>query len=179
MDKKGWQAVLNEHLFSGDEHAEDLLVRTYAGFLHPLIHLGFGVEFEQPAIIAEALAQAAAHNAWIGKLLLGAEKAAAESKEQRNEKTIVELLQEIRGNEKLKNAALWSDGNKIRDGIMARAPQEILDIAKQFRVKEEDLERRTAEMIDAAGKSAFHFRRSNSRSRSYAPSYTAILHRVG
>ena len=27
------------------------------GFLHPIIHLGFGIEFNQPAIIAEALAQ--------------------------------------------------------------------------------------------------------------------------
>lgn len=35
----------------------DLL--KFTGFLHPLIHLGFGVEFDQPAIVAEALAQAA------------------------------------------------------------------------------------------------------------------------
>jgi len=150
MEEKGWQAVLNEHLFAGDEHANDLLVRTYAGFYHPLIHLGFGVEFEQPAIVAEALAQAASHDKWIVRLLLEAERAAAESADEGGEKTIGQLIEEITANEKLRSAARWSDGNKIRDGILARAPKEMIDIAKQFRVKEEDLERRTAEMIDAA-----------------------------
>lgn len=38
-----------------------LLLMDFTGFLHPIIHLGFGVEFQQPAIIAEALAQAAVH----------------------------------------------------------------------------------------------------------------------
>ena len=31
-----------------------------------MIHLGFGIEFNQPAIIAEALAQAAVHDNEIG-----------------------------------------------------------------------------------------------------------------
>ena len=76
IDKKGYQVVINEYLFGGDKRADALLIRMFAGkvlfssvvvllilnltgFLHPLIHLGFGIEFEQPAIVAEALAQAA------------------------------------------------------------------------------------------------------------------------
>lgn len=157
MKEKGWQDVLNEYLFAGDERADDLLIRTFAGFLHPLIHLGFGVEFEQPAIIAEALAQAAAHDTWISDLLLEAEKAATTNGNNGNEKSIMQLIYEIRGNEKLKSAAHWSDGNKIRDGILARAPQEMIEIAKQFTVKEEELERKTAEMINAAGTSNIPF----------------------
>lgn len=31
MKTKGWQNVVNEYLFKGDERAEDLLVRLYAG----------------------------------------------------------------------------------------------------------------------------------------------------
>jgi hypothetical protein len=31
IDAKGVEAVVNEHLFAGDEHAEDLLVRTFSG----------------------------------------------------------------------------------------------------------------------------------------------------
>lgn len=31
MEKKGWQNVLNEYLFKGDEKADDLLGRMYAG----------------------------------------------------------------------------------------------------------------------------------------------------
>lgn len=31
MDKKGWEAVLNEHVFKGDEAADDILGRLFAG----------------------------------------------------------------------------------------------------------------------------------------------------
>jgi hypothetical protein len=35
MDKKGWENVLNEYVFAGDERADDLLTRLYAGRSHP------------------------------------------------------------------------------------------------------------------------------------------------
>jgi hypothetical protein len=31
MEAKGWQNVLNEYLFKGDERSEDFLVRLHAG----------------------------------------------------------------------------------------------------------------------------------------------------
>jgi hypothetical protein len=31
MEGKGWEQVLNEYLFKGDERADDLLVRTFSG----------------------------------------------------------------------------------------------------------------------------------------------------
>jgi len=31
MEEKGWQNVLNEYVFKGDERANDMLVRLYAG----------------------------------------------------------------------------------------------------------------------------------------------------
>jgi hypothetical protein len=34
MDKKGWQAVVNEYLFSRDERSDDLLIRMFAGTVH-------------------------------------------------------------------------------------------------------------------------------------------------
>jgi hypothetical protein len=36
-----------------------MLARLYEGAYHPIIHLGLGIEFQQPGIIAEALAQLA------------------------------------------------------------------------------------------------------------------------
>ncbi len=119
------------------------------GFLHPIIHLGFGVEFEQPVILAEALAQAAAHDNWMSPFLLGAEKAAASSSDSTS---LVVLLDEIRDDQKLSTAAHWDDGNKIRDGILARAPNEMVKYASKFRVKEKELEAKTAEMTNAASK---------------------------
>lgn len=39
-----------------------MLVRMVAGVLHPFIHTGFGLEFRDRVVLAEALAQAAVHD---------------------------------------------------------------------------------------------------------------------
>ena len=133
MDQKGWQEVLNEYMFKGDERADDMLVRMFGGILHPIIHLGFGVEFEQPAIIAEALAQAAVHDKWEATHLIESEKAAkAHGPGKRTGKTIVQLVEEI-----------YADA-KQRSGDRAK-------YASQVHVTAENLEEKTAEMINAAG----------------------------
>lgn len=152
IDQKGWQDVLNEYLFARDERADDLLVRMYAGFLHPIIHLGFGIEFQQPAIVAEALAQAAVHENWMASLFYGCEKAAeAKRGEKSRKKTIVELLEQATKNDKLRTSAQFEDGNKIREGILKRAPEEMIDLATEYTLDEnDDLEEKTAEMINAA-----------------------------
>ena len=153
----GWHGVLQEHLLSRTPNAEALFIRMYGGFLHPLIHLGFGVEFSQPAIIVEALAQAAVHKGWIGPYLLEAEKRAQASSESSPSvmpsRSIVTLLDAVHSNKKLATAAEWSDDNKIRDGILVRAPEEMLDIASQYHLPQDidpsTLAKATAEMINA------------------------------
>jgi hypothetical protein len=154
IDKNGWQGTLHKHVFAETEHADDMLVRMYAGFLHPIIHLGFGIEFQQPAIIAEALAQAAVHDNWMAPLFLGCEKAAKGRRGKDGpRKTIVQILEETREDDKLSKAAHFNDGNKIRDGILQRAPEEMIKYATQYTVREEEVEEKTAEMINAAGMS--------------------------
>ena len=126
------------------------MLKTIQGFLHPIIHLGFGVEFQQPAIIAEALAQAAVHTSWIGQFLLPAEKAAEERAKSQKPRPLTELVDEIRADRKLSTAADWNDGNKIRDGILKRAPQEMIDIASQYFIQpDDDLDEKVAEMTNA------------------------------
>ena len=164
IEKKGWENVLNEYIFSGGEQADDLLTRLYAGmsfhfihfshafshpntgFLHPLIHLGFGIEFNQPAIIAEALAQTCVHDTWISPYLLKCEVASTIS----TSKILPQLIDEIRADKKLSLAARWEDGNKIRDGVLVRAPEEMINYAKQWTVSESQLDEKTAEMINSA-----------------------------
>ena len=119
-----------------------------AGFLHPLIHLGFGIEFKQPAIIAEALAQAAVHENWIARVLLDTEKIAAESGDQTS-KSMIELIHEVRANDKIRTSPHWDDGNKIRDGVLKRAPEEMMRLAAQWRVSTDKVEEKTAEMVNA------------------------------
>ena len=125
------------------------------GFLHPIIHLGFGIEFKQPAIVAEALAQAAVHDGWIASFLRGAEKAANDIGNPTT-KSLVGLLDDIRADKKLSTAAHWEDGNKIRDGILGRAKDEMLKYASQWSVSADQLEEKTAEMTNAAGMSCYH-----------------------
>ncbi|KAF2646786.1 hypothetical protein P280DRAFT_388210 [Massarina eburnea CBS 473.64] len=150
IEKLGWEDVLNEYVFKGDERADDMLVRMFSGFMHSIIHLGFGVEFGQPAIIAEALAQAAVHDNWIGTLFFEAEKAAkANGAEPKNTKSLVQLLEDIRTDKKLSGAAHWEDANKIRDGILKRAPDEMIKIASQYVISEEQLAEKDAELINA------------------------------
>jgi hypothetical protein len=166
IDEKGWPTVLQEHLFSGTEQADDFLVRTFSGmtlyiffyyielkfargFLHPLIHIGFGIEFEQPAIIAEGLAQAAAHDNWIKPIYLESE---TNAKQHGNpDKTLLSLLRDIHADQELIASPHFEDPNKIRDGILKRAPQNMINIASQYSVREDQLEEKTAEMINFCG----------------------------
>lgn len=117
-----------------------------AGLLHPIIHLGFGIEFHQPAIIAEALAQAACHSNSIGKLFFAAEKVAKSGANQT--KNIVQLLDEIHDDKAIRQAPRWSDTSKLFDGLLGRAGDRIIHYASQVTVHPDDLERKTAEMIN-------------------------------
>lgn len=126
---------------------ETILANHLPGFLHPIIHLGFGIEFKQPAIIVEALAQAATHDGWMGQFLLTAENKA---KASTGSKSLVQLIHEARQNEKLRSSPHWEDGNKVRDGVLVRAPDEMFELAAQWKVKPDELEQKTAEMIGAS-----------------------------
>jgi hypothetical protein len=149
METSSWQDVLNRYLFAKDEAADDLLCRAFAGFLHPLIHIGFGVEFQQPAIVAEGLAQAAVHDIYMTKFFLPAEKA-AEGKRSQPCTSIADLLDGIHDDKELLAAPKWSDGNKLRDGIIARAAERMVSYTLRFHIKPAELDEKTAEMINAA-----------------------------
>jgi len=67
---KSFNVILEEYIFSltanfvkGDGKQPEMLTRFFAGLLHPLIHTGFGVEFNLPGTLAEGLAQTAVHSA--------------------------------------------------------------------------------------------------------------------
>jgi len=100
--------------------------------------------------VAQALAQAAVHDSWIGKLLIPAEKAAG-GIGKRGTKTILQLLDEMRADKKLVESVQWPDGNKIREGILERAPDEMVKYASQYTVSAEQVEEKLAEMINAVG----------------------------
>ncbi|KAK4898897.1 hypothetical protein LTR27_003628 [Elasticomyces elasticus] len=149
MEKTSMPEVVNKYLFAGDEKADDLLCRVFAGFLHSIIHIGFGLEFEQPAIVAEGLAQGAVHGPYMSKFFLPTEEAAKERSSEPS-KSIVQILDEVYADAELREAPRWSDGNKLRDGIIGRAGAKMASLSSQFHIKTDELERKTAEMANAA-----------------------------
>ncbi|KAJ5947597.1 hypothetical protein N7466_000612 [Penicillium verhagenii] len=148
IDTKGVDLVLEEYIFAGDDRAETMLCRLFGGLVHPLIHLGFGLEFNQPAIVAQALAQAAVHDDWMGReYFLPAEKMAGEIGKP-GQKSLLQLLNEIQRDNTLKSSVKFSDSNKFRDGVLHRAPKEMLQYAAQYTVSEEQIPERVADMIN-------------------------------
>jgi len=151
----GWQSVLQEYLFKpDDERSLDMLIRMHSGFLHPMIQLMYGVEWSEPTIVAMALAQASVHgDAPYRKILLEAEENAQKQSSESGQtemSSIVSLLEEINTNKKLATSAKLSDGNKIRDGVMKRAPDEMMRILTKVHVRPDGYEQALAEMVDAS-----------------------------
>ncbi|KAI0157367.1 HypA protein [Xylariaceae sp. FL1272] len=142
IDRMGWEDVLNDYLFKGDERADDLLSRMFDSLLHPFIQLMYGVEWEQPAIVAMGLAQGAVHSAKLGKFLKTAEKAAKNNNARMP--SIAQLLQEVASNKKLASAS------KITDGILVRAFDEAIEVVSRVHINPEELEERTVEMFNTA-----------------------------
>ncbi|KAK1760877.1 HypA protein [Echria macrotheca] len=148
----GVQPTLLRYVFSGEPETQPVFTRLFSGLVHPLIQLMYGLEWNQPAIIASALAQTAVHGNPMESFFVESETLShSRSSSSPSEKMphIVDLLQEIRSNRKLATAARMSDANKIRDGVLTRARDEMLSIAGRVRVSPENLDEKTAEMFEA------------------------------
>ncbi|KAL4968750.1 uncharacterized protein BDV14DRAFT_211329 [Aspergillus stella-maris] len=151
----GWKTIVNEYVFSRSAIAEKILPLMYDGAYHSIIHLGLGAEFNQPGFIAEALAQAAAHDSFgTDTFFLSSESKASEdiaaggSKEG---KTLVSLLDDIRNTPALIEAGRVPGligTMKMKKSVLVKAGEEIISIASKFRVTPETLERKTAEVLN-------------------------------
>ncbi len=95
-----------------------------------------GMEFFQPAIVAQALAQACVHDTGVGEFLLTAEKMADEAATSTSARmpSILSLYEAVRADEELADAVCLEDDNKVLDGVLVRARAEMLDVASQVRV---------------------------------------------
>ncbi|PYI12246.1 hypA-like protein [Aspergillus sclerotiicarbonarius CBS 121057] len=163
IEGKGVEKVLQEYLFSGEEVAERMLVMLFggipplslcskwtdiSGLIHPFIHLGFGIEFNQPALVAEGLAQTAVHDEWTGPLFFWPAEKAAGGVGKPGKKSMLQILEEIRADEKLARSARWEDSGRMENGVLKRAADEMIKYAAQFTVSEEQIEEKTAEIIN-------------------------------
>ncbi|KAH1569450.1 hypothetical protein KXX25_008446 [Aspergillus fumigatus] len=155
IETRGYPAVVIEYCFSGTSIAESMFANLFEGLYHPLIHLALGIEFDQPSIVAEGLAQAACHDSMnIEPFLFGTDKLAKTQDAPIDLNTsLLSLFHAVRDNEVLRAAAHRDHGDgvaRVRDGILGRAREEISLIAARFRVDVDELDHRAAEMISCA-----------------------------
>ncbi|CEJ61955.1 hypothetical protein PMG11_10471 [Penicillium brasilianum] len=147
IGENGVPNTVNKYLFSGDETAEDMLCRFFSGFLHSPIHLGYAVEFDQPLIMAEALALTAVHDSYFGDVLTDVETAVRTSD---GNDSLINLQREIYSNSKLREAMKYEHGVfQIRDGLLADAKDEFLQVVGSWKVTPEDLQEKTAECLNS------------------------------
>ena len=77
----------------------------------------------------------------------GIRQVIASEPDRKSHKSLFDLLSEIQSSDKLAHSARWEDGNKVRDGVIARAGKEMVEIASQWQVSDaKDLGKKTAEM---------------------------------
>ncbi|KAG6016424.1 hypothetical protein E4U43_003666 [Claviceps pusilla] len=151
IDNKGCEVVVNEFLCQDTSKCRDIVQRLFAGIAHPLIQLQYGLEWEQPAIIASGLAQAAVHRNPLGDFFDKVD-AAAKSLHQSGANVdgwrLSEICENIRRDHPgLSNSAVWDDDNPLYEGVLRRGLQEAVTLLAALRVKEDDVEERTAEML--------------------------------
>ncbi|KAL4995977.1 hypothetical protein BDV10DRAFT_202676 [Aspergillus recurvatus] len=152
IEARGYRAVVLEYCFDRTSKiAEAMFAQLFEGLYHPVIHLAFGVEFDQPAIVAEALAQAASHDSMgVEPFLLRCEQLALKARAEAA--PLVQLFHEAGASPTLRSAPRGFENgpDRVRDGIFGRAGDEVAALAAQFRVSPHELQRRLAEMVNCA-----------------------------
>ncbi|KAH7230304.1 hypothetical protein B0J15DRAFT_473112 [Fusarium solani] len=143
VDSKGAPAVLQKYVFDEDLVADDML----QGFIHPLVQLGLGIEFNQPAIVAEGLAQAAVHS---DHYLFAFFHEAEERAPGVASKYLAGLLDLASADEKCRNASNSQVREKVRDGVLLNVREEAINLAAQYQVGEDEVDLRLAEPSNAS-----------------------------
>lgn len=64
---------------------------------------------------------------------------------------MLQILEEIRADEKLARSAQYDDGQRMRNGVLKRAPDEMIKYAAEFTVSVDQVEEKTAEIINTVG----------------------------
>jgi hypothetical protein len=102
------------------------LIFSAPDLVHPIIHLGCGIEFNQPSIVAEALAGACVHEDWPKALLVSTEEHIRSNTPVRSV-PLLQVLENFQADPAIANGVKDSDPfNKIPDGFLKRVSAEQL-----------------------------------------------------
>ncbi|RSM08660.1 hypothetical protein CEP52_004547 [Fusarium oligoseptatum] len=129
IDREGYESVVKTHLLKGDGSANDLFL-------------------QQPAIVAQALAQTCVHNIeGLDQLLLDGERLANPNPDPADMPSLLSMYEKVRTDPQLTGSVRMEDKSKIEDGIVQRAKDAMLAIFEQVHVEPDKPDERTAEMF--------------------------------
>ncbi|RDW77841.1 hypothetical protein BP6252_05894 [Coleophoma cylindrospora] len=109
----------------------------------------YGIEWEQPAIIAEGLAQTAIHTTYVGDFLTRVEKRASEN-QIRGRVIVSELLEKVHSDQRFVNSVRSGNPNDILNGVEVVCPDEAIEYLSQVKVEPDKLEEMVVENIHTA-----------------------------
>ncbi|KAL2020282.1 hypothetical protein VTK56DRAFT_8606 [Thermocarpiscus australiensis] len=140
--EKGVPATVREYMFKDDDRANTIFCRMFSDLEHPIITLGCGLEFQQPSIVAEALAGACVHETWPATFLLPTEKYVSSAAQDvlPPSRPFLDMLDSLRNDSVVASGVKHTDPfNKIADGLLTRVSAERLaPHLAQFRVVARD-----------------------------------------
>lgn len=157
IEELGWQEAVLKYLIGNEQNFR----RLFAGLLHPCLQLMYGVEWEQPAIVAEALAQTSVHRDDYGDMFQKVD-AKAQQSPPKTRRDLAELFETIgKEHPELVAASKWEDGDGSQAGVLKRRADEVVDyLAANVSVSPDNLEEQIDAMVHAsayfAASSIFH-----------------------
>ncbi|PSN59306.1 hypothetical protein BS50DRAFT_641026 [Corynespora cassiicola Philippines] len=151
ITEKGVAEVV-KRAFQEDEAGDDLLARLFNDLQHPIIHLGFGLEFDQPCLVAEAFASASTHDESNLGLFLPAKQHVASNPDMPRV-SMLSIIQSLGSNPVFSGSIKPTDPpDRIRGVLIPRLGAKLALYLSRWRVEptEADIEYRTAEMINVS-----------------------------
>jgi len=125
LNKKGIKRSIEYYVFEQDSRL-GLYSRFLAGVYHPIIHLGYGIEFNHPLMLAEGLAWAAIHQPRSNHFYEPINKQNSEleisSKEHKNHSslsTALEIILSVHQDSRIDGVVQWADEDKYTTVINA------------------------------------------------------------
>ena len=107
----------------------------------------YGIEWNQPAIVAEGLAQACIHDNTLGDLLKRVEQLANSKNTQYTDTTLPEILEQIRSDESIRGWATNITQGRTIWKVLGDNLEKVLELASQINVRPENVEERAVELI--------------------------------
>jgi hypothetical protein len=131
VQKKGVKRCIEYYIFEQDPKL-GLFSRFIAGVYHPIIHLGYGIEFNYPLMVAEGLAWIAVHKPRSNQFFepIKENKHALQSD---SSSTALEIILSVHQDSRLDGIAHWTDDNKYTT-VINKASDLLQEYCRQWPV---------------------------------------------